>query len=262
MQMVFLNIIKSLPPVAAIFLVSLFISFLVTLVYKLTTNQALMKALHHEMKSLRDNIKSSKDPSQATALNKQLMEKTMQQMMHSMKSTFITIIPVFIIFGWLNANLAFVQILPGEEFTASMAFKQGTTGTAAISADSLEIIGNSTQEISNNRASWKLKGKEGTHVITYLYGNETYTRDAIVTGKWAYADPYLEKKKTLFGLINVGDKNPIKPDSSITRAAVELEPMHPLGEFKLFGWIPGWLATYFIFTLLLTFPIRKLLKVH
>ncbi len=262
MQMAFLNIINSLPPVAAIFLVSLAISLLVTLVYKLTTNQKLMKALHQEMKSLRDGIKTIKDPAQAATLNKQLMEKTMQQMMHSMKSTFITIVPVFLIFGWLNANMAFVQITPGEEFTASMAFQQGTAGTAAILADSLQLIGNSTQEISNNKVVWTLRGEEGTHQITYLFGNETYARDAIVTKKWNYADPYLEKKRTLFGLINMGDKNPIKPDSKIIRAAVDLKPIHPLGNFTIFGWTPGWLATYFLFTLLLTFPVRKLLRVH
>ncbi len=260
--MVFFGIIKSLPPAAAIFLVSLFVSLLVTLVYKLTTNQKLMKSLHLEMKSLRDEIKNIKDPSQAASLNKQLMEKTMQQMMHSMKSTFITIIPAFLIFGWLNANMAFVQAAPGEEFTASMAFTKGTEGTAAISSATLEILSNATQEIKDAKASWKLKGEKGTHQITYSFGNETYSRSAMLTDKWEYSDPYLEKKKTLFGLISVGDKNPIKPDSKITRVAVDLQPTRPFGNLSLFGWNPGWLGAYFIFTLLLTFPIRKLLKVH
>ncbi len=261
-KMVFFEIIKSLPPAAAIFLVSLAVSLLVTLVYKLTTNQKLMKSLHIEMKTLRDEIKNIKDPSQAASLNKQLMEKTMQQMMHSMKSTFITIIPVFLIFGWLNANMAFIQAAPGEEFAASMTFAKGTEGTAAISSETLEIISNTTQEIKDAKTAWTLKGQSGTHQITYKFGNETYSRNVIITDKWEYADPYLEKKRTLFGLINMGDKNPIKPDSRITRVAVDLKPTHPFGNFRLFGWNPGWLGAYFLFTLMLTFPIRKLLRVH
>ncbi len=259
--MVFFGIIKSLPPAAAIFLVSLMVSLIVTLVYKLTTNQKLMKSLHLEMKSLRDEIKNIKDPSQASSLNKQLMEKTMQQMMHSMKSTFITIIPAFLIFGWLNANMAFVQAAPGE-FTASMTFAEGTAGTAAISSETLEILSSATQEIKDAKAVWKLKGDKGTHKITYAFGNETYARSVMLTDKWEYSDPYLEKKRTMFGLISIGDKNPIKPDSRITKVAVDLQPTHPFGEFRLFGWQPGWLGAYFIFTLLLTFPIRKLLRVH
>ncbi len=260
--MAFFSIIKSLPPAAAIFFVSLSLSLLVTLVYKLTTNQKLMKSLHLEMKSIRDEIKNIKDPSQAASLNKQLMEKTMQQMMHSMKSTFITIIPAFLIFGWLNANMAFVQAAPGEEFAASLAFSKGTEGTAAISSETLEILSNATQEIKDAKAAWKLKGEKGTHQITYNFGNETYTRSVIITDEWEYSDPYIEKKKTLFGIINVGDKNPIKPDSKITRVSVDLKPTRPFGNFRLFGWNPGWLGTYFIFTLMLTFPIRKLLRVH
>jgi len=99
--MVFLDIIRSLPPLAAIFAISFFISFLVTIVYKFATNQKFMKTLQTDMKSLRAEIKSTKDSGQIGALNKQLMEKTMQQMMHSMKSTLITIIPIF--FNFLNA---------------------------------------------------------------------------------------------------------------------------------------------------------------
>jgi len=264
MQMVLeiLELIKVLPPLFAIFLLSFFISLLITIVYKFTTNQKFMKMLHHDMKSLREEIKNIKDPAQAGALNKRLMEKTMQQIMHSMKSTFITIIPIFIIFGWMNSNLAFIQATPGEEFTASMTFNYGTTGTASIQSDTLEIIDNTTQEISDGKASWKINGGEGKHEILYTFGNETYKREVILTKEWKYADPYLEKKRSLLGVINLGDKNPIKPESKIRMVAVDLKPLHPFGGFELFGWQPGWLATYFLFTLALTFPMRKLMRVH
>src|SRR3989344_5491680 len=227
MQMVLeiLELIKVLPPLFAIFLLSFFISLLITIVYKFTTNQKFMKMLHHDMKSLR--------------------EETMQQIMHSMKSTFITIIPIFIIFGWMNSNLAFIQATPGEEFTASMTFNYGTTGTASIQSDTLEIIDNTTQEISDGKASWKINGGEGKHEILYTFGNETYKREVILTKEWKYADPYLEKKRSLLGVINLGDKNPIKPESKIRMVAVDLKPLHPFGGFELFGWQPGWLATYF-----------------
>lgn len=257
-----LEIIKSFPPIVAIFLVSLAISFLVTIVYKLTTNQKFMKALHADMKSLRDEIKTAKDPSQATELNKRLMEKTMQQIMHSMKSTFITIIPIFFIFGWMGNNMAYSNIEPGKEFTTTMAFEKAATEEATIASETLELLSNSTQQIQAEKAQWKLNGSEGEHKISYTYGDETYYRAAILTEKWQYADPILEKKKKLFGIINIGDKQPIKQDSQIRSISVDLKPIRPLGDFELLGWKPGWLATYFIFTLLLTFPIRKLLKVH
>ena len=260
--MVFLDALKSLPPLAAIFLVSLAISFLVTIVYKFTTNQKFMKLLHADMKSLRDEIKTAKDAAHATDLNKRLMEKTMQQIMHSMKSTFITIIPIFFIFGWMGNNMAFSNLEPGEEFTTTMAFGKAAAEEATIEAETLQILSNTTQQVTGNTAQWKLKASEGEHKITYFYGDETYARTAIATSRWEYADPSLEKKKALLGVINIGDKQPIKQDSQIQKITIDLKPVRPLGDFEIFGWKPGWLATYFIFTLLLTFPIRKLLKVH
>jgi uncharacterized membrane protein (DUF106 family) len=257
-----LDIIKTLPPIIALAAVSLFISLLVTTVYKFTTNQALMKLLHADMKSLRDEIKGAKDPSNAADLNKRLMEKTMQQIMHSMKSTMITIIPIFFIFGWMNTNLAYAQVSPQQEFTTTMSFAKELTGQASIEALTLEMLSNASQEINGKTAQWKLKGAEGKHTITYHYGNETYTRNVLVTNQWKYDDPILEKKTTLFGIINTGDKNPIKHESMISRVTINLPKIHPLGSFTFFGWQPGWLVTYFVFTMLFTFPIRKLFKVH
>lgn len=254
-----LDTIKVLPPALAIGLVALAISFLVTIVYKFTTNQKLMKALHIEMKELRGQIKGTKDTSQVADLNKKLMEKTFTQITHSMKSTIITLVPVFLIFGWLHANVAYQEISPGEEFTAQMELAEG--GTATISSETLEITSEKEQEITEGKASWTLKGPEGEHEILFNYGDETYRMRAVVTNDWNYADPTLEKENKLFGIVNIGDSNPIKQGSEIQKISLLLEPVHPLG-ITLFGWQPGWLATYFIFMLGLTYPIRRILKVH
>ena len=221
-----------------------------------------MKELQQEMKSLRAEIKNTKDTGQAGSLNKRLMEKTMKQMMHSMKSTFITIIPIFFIFGWMGGNLAFVQAMPGEELTASITFDPQTSGVASIYSETLEILTNETQQISDDKVMWNLKGAEGDHELLYTFGDETYKRKVKITNKWEYEDPYLEKKRTLLGVINLGDDNPIKPESKIRRVAVDLRSLHPFGGLEIFGWQPGWLATYFFFTLLFTFPMRRLMKVH
>ena len=260
--MAIFDFILSFPPVATIFLISLAISLAVTVIYKFTTNQKLMKRLQSEMKSLRDEIKNIKDPSKAASLNKRLMEKTMQQIMHSMRSTLLTVVPIFLIFAWMNASLAYSQAVPGEEFTASIEFEHEASGEANISSETLQILTSPSQQADGTSVRWNLTGDEGTHAITFAYGNEVYERKVIITEDWRYEDPVLEKRKTLLGLINIGDANPIKEESVIRKVSVDLEPTYPFGDLTLFGWRPGWLAAYFIFTLALTFPIRKLLRVH
>ena len=41
----------------------------------------------------------------------------MKYMSHSFKPTLITIIPIFIIFGWMSHVFAFDSIHPNQEFT-------------------------------------------------------------------------------------------------------------------------------------------------
>ena len=257
-----IHILLSFPPIVVIFLIALFVSFLVTVIYKFATNQKVLKALQEEMKSLRQEIKKINDPSKAMHLNKQLMDKTMQQMKHSMKSTMITIIPMFLIFGWMSGNLAFHSALPGEEFEASITFESEAFGEANLTSETLEIITDPVQKVQGEEVRWTLRGEEGTHKMVFHYGGESYTREVILTEKWEYADPYLEKENKILGIINIGDQNPLEKDSNIKRIAVELNPVRPFGDFILFGWKPGWLATYFLFTILLTFPVRRLMKVH
>ncbi len=260
--MVFLDALKSLPPAVAISLLSLLVTLFVSVIYKFTTNQKVMKSIQEEMKTLRDKIKDTKDPTQAAELNKQLMEKTLQQTMQSMRSTLVTIVPTFLLLGWMTHNIAYAEIRPGEEFTTSIDFINAVKGEATIQADTFQLLSNATQAIDGNKVQWALKGEEGEHTITYRFGDEAYTRQVIITNDWKYADNILEKKKTLLGIINTGDANPIKPESPIRSISVNLKPVHPFGNLIIFGWMPGWLATYIILTLILTFPIRKLLNVY
>src|SRR3989344_3449858 len=99
-----LSPLLSLPPLAAILIVSIFLSVLMTLIYKWMTDQELMKTLKEDV-------------------NKRAMEKNMKYMMHSLKPTLVTFIPLIIIFAWLSSHLAFYPLIAGEQFTLDAEFK-------------------------------------------------------------------------------------------------------------------------------------------
>ena len=93
------NPLLGLAPVWIIMIIALIISVLVTLIYKFTTNQSLMKDLKQELKEFQKEIKALRDkPEQALAVQKKAMETNMKYMSHSMKSTLFTLLPVIIIF--------------------------------------------------------------------------------------------------------------------------------------------------------------------
>jgi uncharacterized membrane protein (DUF106 family) len=252
----------SLPPLFAVAGVSFVVAFFVTAITKLTTNQKALKAIREEMKLLQKAIRSTRsDPAKAGELNKQLMQKTGEQMKHSMRSFVFTMIPLLLILSWMQAHVAFDNIEPGQEFTTT-AFVSSPVGNITLSATGAEMLDSAAKQPENGRVTWRLRADTGgtAHLQYELNGQEIYTRDVLITTAWKYADPELGKAKRIFGF-NYGDAVPIRQDSAVERIQVNLKPVHPL-PFRLFGWAPGWLAVYILGSLLFTFPLRKVLKVH
>ncbi len=92
-------------PLGAIIIVSFMLTGLITLVYKLMTDQELMKSLKAEIKGFQQEMKENKeDKDRMMELQKKAMQKNMAYMKHSMKPTLLTFVPVILIFGWLRTT--------------------------------------------------------------------------------------------------------------------------------------------------------------
>ena len=250
-----------LGPMPAIILLSLAVSLVVTLIYKYTTNQKAMAAIKSDLDRLRKEIKTTKDTKKLGEINKEMMTKTMDQFRASMKPMIITLIPALLILGWMQGNIAYQQIMPGEEFTTTATFQKEATGEITLNApQGLQLLSDAKQK-AEDKATWKLKGNEGAYELEYSYNNEIYTREVIITKKWEYKDPILEKEKK-FLWMNTGDAYPIKKDSQLQRITIDHKPVRPFGELSLLGWHPGWLGTYIILSLIFSLLLRAVLKVH
>ena len=124
----------NLPTLWAVVLLSFLISFIITLLYKYTTNQNLMKQLKEEMKEFQKEIKElRKEPEKAMQVQKRAKQTNMKYMMQSMKSTLYSFIPIIIIFSWMTAHLAYDPILPGQDFTTTVTFEKNVNGMIELS---------------------------------------------------------------------------------------------------------------------------------
>ncbi len=255
----FMNILLALPPAVSIIVISVAVSVATTIVYKYTTNQKLLREIKESIKHMQSEIRTTKEPGRAAQLQKEMMGHSMRQLNSSTKSMLITIIPLFLIFGWMRANLAYDSISPGEEFTTTAYFakavEQGGSalalGNITLSAsEGMEVLAAPSQEIMGKSVSWRLKSsEEGNYRLKYGIGNETYALNALVTQNFRYENPLLTKPKG------------IMKTSMVDRITVDLKSLQPFGSFSLFGWKPGWLAAYIIFSLAASMLARKWLKV-
>ncbi len=234
----------SLPTIWAVVLLSFFISLIVTVLYKYTTDQNLMKQLKEEMKEFQKEIKElKKEPQKAMEVQKKAMQTNMKYMMHSMRSTLYSILPLIIIFSWMNAHLAYDPILPGQDFTTTVTFEKNAKGMIELSVpDGVTINGEAKKEVKDGMVKWILNGKEGEYLLEYAFGGKIYSHEVLVTKKNIYNTP----------IKKIGDGN-------VNFIEVEHKPkqLANLGFMKI-----GWLGTYILLSILFSILIRKVIKVY
>jgi uncharacterized membrane protein (DUF106 family) len=233
-----------LPPVAGVIIISFLISLIITIVYKFMTDQTMMKDLKEQQKEFQKKMKEHrKDPEKLMKVQKQAMEVNMKYMTQSFKPTLITFIPIIIIFGWLNGNLAYDPIMPGQEFITTLTFNDGFSGNVSISVpEGVQVVGDSTAAITDGKAQFKLKGTEGDYLVRYNYDGKQYDKELTISQEQKYAA--VQKLFT---------KEPVK---MITNGNPKLIALN------LFGWKIGWLGTYIIFSLIFSFGLRKVLNIY
>ncbi len=230
-----------LDPLSAILIISFIITVIITLVYKFATDQTVMKKLKDEMKHLQKEVKALKDdPKKAMAKQKIMMEKNMQYMKQSFKPTLYTFLPIILIFGWLNAHMAYHPIVPNTPFEISAEFYDGAFGDVTLDAlPELTILSNKTVTIIDNKAMWRLQGEEADYLLSVTYGNEAYNMDLKITEEREYAPPEKAIKKSKMKKIKIHNP-PIKID--------------------IFGLKLSWLWAYIIFSIIISTILRKVLK--
>ncbi len=233
---VFYPILK-LPPFFAVLVVSIIITLIVTIIYKYTTNQKLMKELKDKLKDHQKEMKQhQKDPKKMMEVNRKMMEVNLKYMTHSFRSMIFTILPVLLIFTWFNTHLAYHPIHPGEEFTTSIQFSDVTADKVEIGVPTgIEILDGATKDVKDKKASWTLKGSAGEYLIEYKTSSNTYKKDIIISNDPIYAQPVKKYKD----------------------ATVQVDNKKLLVVWKL-----NWLWTYLILSIGLSALLRKILNVY
>jgi uncharacterized membrane protein (DUF106 family) len=242
-----LNPLLALGPIWALLIISIIISLAITLVYKFATNQEKMKELKLEMKASQKQMKALKgEPEKLMAMQKESMKKNMEYMKYSFKATLITLIPILIIFGWMQAHLAFEPIMPGEDFTLKTIFDKEAKGEVTIVVpEEIELLSEEKQEV-DDELEWELQASEEGQYVIYFKLNEErakYSKDITVSQQLEYAEPV--EKWPDFGMIEI-----------------EYNKLKPLGKFSIFGWQPGWLALYIVFSLVFSLGLRKIFRLY
>jgi uncharacterized membrane protein (DUF106 family) len=234
-------------PFLAILIISLVISVLITFVYKLVTNQEKMKEMKDKQKDYQKKMKELRsNPEEMMKVQKEAMKINMEYMKQSFKPTLITMLPIILIFGWMAAHFSYEPIYPGETYSVTAFFNEGIEGTSQLVIDDgTQFFSEESQDIVDKQVTWNLKSDEGPHLLTFKQGKTEQTRKILISKNFNFEDPIETFEH-----------------SDITKAQINYNKLKPLGDYSIFGWRPGWLGIYIIFSIVFSMVLRKVLKIY
>ncbi len=235
--------LEGLSPFWFVTLIALVIAIISVLAYKFFTDQKAMKAHREDMKAMQKKAKELKsDPTKMMALNKEMMEKNMSMMMQTFKVSFITIIPILLLYGYLHAHLEYERINPQEEFSVTIALADAFEGNITVSTGTgLETVDGGQQTAESGKV-FHFKGSEGLHPITFTANNKEYTHEVLIST----TKDYLPRQQEL-------------NDATIKTITTDLEPVNII---NILGLHLNWFWSYIILTIIFSMALRKLLKVY
>ena len=234
-------------PFWAIVLISLIISVFITVLYKFVTNQDLMRELKTKQKEFQKKMKGLRsEPEKMMKVQKEAMKVNADYMKQSFKPTLITFIPILLIFGWLAAHLAFEPIMPGQTYSVTASFEEGVSGDALMIVSSGSTLLSEASQLISGDVTWRLKSELGEHFLTIKAEDDEQTKKVLVSTDLDYEEAILEPE-----------------NSPITKIEINYAKLRPLGPgFNIFGWEPGWLGLYIIFSIIFSTVLRKVMKIY
>lgn len=233
-----------MPALYSVLIISFAVSLLINIVYKFMTDQKRLKEIREEIKVYQERMKQLRDdPKKLVEVQRDAMKLQMEMFTQTMRSTFITIIPLILMFAWMNAHFAYAPIMPNQEFTTTMLFKEKAAGSAElIVPEGIQITGNAVVDVEDDEAVWDLKGEEGEYLLQYKYNDLTFDKEVLITQNSNYKTPIKNINQNDVEQISVSHEKNIL--------------------LNIFGFKIGWLGTYIIFSLIFSLVLRRLMGLY
>lgn len=253
-----------LPTIVGLLIITLLITLIITIIYKYTTDQTLLKSIRDKQKKLQEEMKKYRDnPKKVMKMQKEAFASSGDMMKESLKSMLYTFIPIIILFGWIATHFAFHPLEVGQETNITLYLQKDAFGEITISApNGITVLSEKTISINGSKeVNFVIKPeKEGDFDVSFTYKTQ-YMDKNIVVGPGDMNIKQIKMKKTWIDYI-YGSREGYLTSGEVYQLKVGYEKIRPFGTFSFFGWRPGWLGTYIIFSLLFSILLRKIMKVY
>lgn len=225
--------------------ISIIITVITTITTKYVTDQDGIRKIKKDIKNLNKELRSvSDDQQKVQEIQKKLWPKQRDLLKQSFTPMIYYGVPLFIVFIWLGATLGQAPIAPGEEFTITAKHTEDLD--LELTSDVLDVERNDMYSTDQSETQWLATGQEvGTHefTVSLINSSSSVSHEVKITDSFGYSTPTQTYQ-----------------DSKIEEVTVGYDKITPFGDFDIFGWQPGWLATYILFGVGSNLIFRKIMN--
>ncbi len=260
-----LNPLIDMGYIPALVVLAFVFTFALTFLQKKVTDQELLKRIKEEMKELQNEMKLLKDnPGRMREIQSQIAATNMKAFKQSIKPSLYTIIPFIVIFGWLNANISYLPLMPGDEFTVTLTTVEDEVARI-IAPRGMTLLTNETQKTVDETVTWGLKAeREGRFTLEFEVDKGIVSKEVTVTTGKRDGSP-VKAARTVFDYVYSPSKEHLTAQEleNVRMISVSNKQVKPYGDVGFLpNWMEGWIATYIVLSLVFNIILRKVMKVY
>lgn len=200
-----------------------------------------LRKIKKEMDELRKRMNSTKDIREREKIVSKTLELSLEYNKKTMVSLLYTTIPAILIFGVIINHYTYEPLRVGVPFNISIYTRLASDiKVHQMITEYVDMI-NVYNYPGESKITYELRPKkQGLFNFEFTIGNKTYSKDFLVTDLYKVTS---QKKE-----IN---------DGTVNRIEIEYKPL-VIFPYKIFGFQPGRLFFYILFSVILNILFRRL----
>ena len=252
---------RSLPPIVGLLVVSLVAAIGMLLVFKATSNQALLDAVKRQIHACLFEIRLFSDDLPA------ILRAQGEILKHNAKYLALSIVPML----WMMVPLLFVVaqlqfhygyrgLRPGEDFIVKARLKEDAAARPAARLEApagLEVSTPAVWVPSERELAWRLRAQQwGDYELKLNVDGQEYSKTAQVSPQVRRRSPERLEPTFLNQLLYPAEP-PLPKESPLASIALS----YPEASVSIFGWQLNWLVAFFLLSIAFAFALRRRLGV-
>lgn len=236
--------VLTMPLWLGIAILSFILTLIINVVYKFATDQKEMKRLKEQIKKFQAQMKKHREnPKKVMEIQSRAWDVNKNYMIKSLRPTIYTLLPLLLIFSWMNANLALAPLDVGEQVDLLVELESPARVTLEVPAE-VSVQGGATKDTIESQVSWSLSASDpGTYGISFTTEDGSSASRDLLVG-------------------SVPDNKRVAHDDPFKASELSYEKSKPFPGFSIFGYEPGWLLTYIFFSVLFSIVTRKIMGLY